>query len=173
MKKVLIVEGKNDCARVKQLFPELDVLTTNGSEVSEEFLGLIKMLSVDHEVILLLDPDYQGEAIRRKITAVCPNASHAFVPREEAISKNGKKIGVEHVDLNVLKESLEKIVKVNKQENICFQDLYDLGLIGTKGSKIKRDKLCKALNIGHVNGKQLVNRLNLFNLTLEQIKEII
>jgi ribonuclease M5 len=173
MKKVLIVEGKNDCARIKQIFPELHILTTNGSEVSEEFLRLVKKLSADHEIILLLDPDYQGESIRKKITAVCPNASHAFVHRDQAVSKNGKKIGVEHVDLEILKASLERIVQGNMQRNICFQDLYDLGLIGAKGSKIKRDRLCDVLNIGRVNGKQLVNRLNLFNITLDQIKEII
>ena len=173
MKKVLVVEGKNDYSRINQIFPELDVLITNGSEVSEKFLKLIQKLSNDHEIILMLDPDQPGETIRKKITNVCPQAGHIFVKQSDAISKNKQKVGIEHVDLQILKKSLENIIHGNYQNNFTFQDLYDLGLIGKKESKIKRKQLCETLNIGYVNGKQLVNRLNLFNFTKEEIKEII
>jgi ribonuclease M5 len=171
MEKVLVVEGKNDCARIKQIFPDLPILITNGSDVNDSFLDLIKKLSVDHEIILFLDPDYSGEYIRRKITAVCPNASHLFVNKKDAISRNRKKVGVEHVRLDLLKEILSHTVKSDYHENIHFQDLYELGLIGDKESRSKREKLCRGLKIGYVNGKQLAERLNLFNITLDEVKK--
>lgn len=169
-KKVLVVEGKNDYKRIKQIYPKLPILITNGSAVSEEFLEIVRRLSVDHEIILLLDPDYSGEYIRKKIQQVCPNASHVFINKQDAISKNKKKLGVEHVSLDILRDALQGIVKSDYHNNIKINDLFDLGLIGGKDSKIKREKLCHDLKIGYVNGKQLVNRLNLFNITLEEVK---
>lgn len=171
MEKVLIVEGKNDYTRIKQIFPNLQILITNGSEVSNDFLELVKKLSKDKEIILLLDPDYSGEYIRKKIQSVCPNVHHAFVNRKDAISKNKRKIGVEHVDLDILKKSLQNILSSDYHNNVTYKDLFNLGLIGEKESRKKREKLCNDLQIGYVNGKQLVNRLNLFNITLNEIKE--
>lgn len=169
-KKVLVVEGKNDYKRIKQIYPQLPILITNGSAVSEEFLEIIQRLSSDHEIILLLDPDYSGEYIRKKIQHACPEASHVFVNKQDTISKNRKKLGVEHVSLDILKEALKDVVKSDYHHNITINNLYDLGLIGGKESKIKREKLCHDLKIGYVNGKQLANRLNLFNITLEEVK---
>lgn len=170
-KKVVIVEGKNDQQRVKNLLPGCMVLITNGSAISDEFLNLVKELSKDSEIICLLDPDYNGEVIRKKIVNVCPDASHIFVKKQDAISKNKKKLGVEHVSLNKLKIALQDIKQYNYNKNSTIQDLYDLGLAGLDNSKILRNKLCDNLGIGYVNAKQLVERLNMFNYTLEDIKE--
>ena len=62
--EVLVVEGKNDKARILAIFPHLNVITTNGSEISGETLDMIEELSKKYEVILFLDPDYPGERIR-------------------------------------------------------------------------------------------------------------
>ena len=43
--EVLVVEGKNDKARLLAIFPDLNVITTNGSEISFETLEMIKELS--------------------------------------------------------------------------------------------------------------------------------
>ena len=172
-RKVIIVEGKNDQHRVKKLLPDIPVLTTNGSAVSKDFLELVKELGKEAEIILLLDPDYNGEAIRKKIVNVCPNASHIFVKKEQAISKNKKKLGVEHVPLDMLAMALQEIKQSKYKNNITIQDLYELGLAGKDNSKYLRQKLCDKLSIGYVNAKQLVERLNLFNYTLDYIKEIL
>lgn len=171
--KIIIVEGKNDLQRIKYILPDVAVLTTNGIEVSEDFLSLVKKLSVDNEIILFLDPDYSGEKIRRKIMNVCPDASHIFVDKNLAISKNKKKIGVEHLELQVLKDALKNVKVAKYSKNITIQDLYELDLAGSNNSKDKRHMLCKKLNIGYTNAKQLVERLNLFNYTVEEIKEML
>ena len=38
-------------------------------------------------------------------------------------------------------------------------------------SKEKRIALCEKLNISYSNGKQLLKRLNMFGVTLEEIKK--
>ena len=42
--KVYVVEGKNDYSKLKQLYPEMFILTTNGSEILDSTLdALIKL----------------------------------------------------------------------------------------------------------------------------------
>lgn len=170
-RKVIIVEGKNDMHRVKQVLPDAYVLITNGSAISEEFLKLVEDLSRESEIVLVLDPDYSGEVIRKKITSVVPNASHIFFNKKDAISKTKRKVGVEHVTLNKLRIALKDVKQYNYSKNITIQDIFDLGLAGEENSKSKRLGLCEKLGIGYVNAKQLVERLNMFGYKLEDIKD--
>ena len=41
---VIIVEGRDDTKRLKQFFPGIETIETNGSEVSEQTLAEIKKL---------------------------------------------------------------------------------------------------------------------------------
>ena len=69
-----------------------------------------------NEIIIFTDSDSQGEAIRRRITAIVPNAKQAFLRKKDAISKNKKKVGIEHADADCIKESLENLYTFNFQE---------------------------------------------------------
>ncbi|MDK7326318.1 ribonuclease M5, partial [Lactobacillus mulieris] len=42
---VVVVEGKDDTARLKQFFPGIETIETNGSAVSTETLALIKKVA--------------------------------------------------------------------------------------------------------------------------------
>lgn len=171
----MIVEGKNDYSRIKQIYPNIPILITNGSAVSDLFLEDVKKLSVTNEMILFLDPDYPGEKIRKKLMEVIPNATHVFVNKKDAISKNKKKVGVEHVSTEILKEVLEcsRVASqdVAYEHEITMHDLIDLGLVGEECSKNVRIKLCEELNIGYTNSKQLVKRLNMFHITKKEMLE--
>lgn len=58
-------------------------------------------------------------------------------------------------------------IKINKNtNNISYIELYELGFMT---SKQKRIKLCEKLGISYCNGKQLVKRLNMFGITMEEI----
>jgi ribonuclease M5 len=60
-------------------------------------------------------------------------------------------------------------IKVNKRnKTITYLDLYNLGYME---SREKRKKICDILNISYCNGKQLLKRLNMFGITLEEIKQ--
>ena len=77
--EVLVVEGKNDKSRILAIFPHLQVITTNGSEISEETLRMIEELSKNHQIILFLDPDFPGERIRNIILNRVPNCQNVFI----------------------------------------------------------------------------------------------
>lgn len=91
MKPVFVVEGKSDVQRL-QNYIDADFVICNGSALDEETLKYIKQLSLDREVIVLTDPDYPGEKIRKTISDYVPNVKHAFVNR--SLASNGKKLGV-------------------------------------------------------------------------------
>ena len=97
--EVVVVEGKNDKARILAVFPNLEVITTNGSEISEETLDLIYELSKSNKIILFLDPDYPGERIRKIILNRVPNCYNVFIKKSKAIDERKHKVGVERASL--------------------------------------------------------------------------
>ena len=172
--EVLVVEGKNDKAKILQIFPNLEVVTTNGSEISEETLDMIEELSKNNKIILFLDPDYPGERIRNKILERVPNCENVFIEKKKAIDHIKHKVGVEHATAIDLKEALEhRISYRNSVNNLTTTDLYELGLLGTSDSNIKRAYLAMKLHIGNPNGKTLLKRLNFMQMTKEKVREIL
>lgn len=171
MQEIIVVEGKNDLALLKKINPNFNVYTTNGSAVLEH-LDTLKSLSKNNKLILLLDPDNQGERIRKIIDQNIPNCSHIFVPKKYCICNKKHKVGIEHMDINILKEYLKNIL-VYKDNKINLNDLFDLKLSGYNDSKKRRLYLDEKLNIGITNTKTLLARLKLFNYNKEDLKKIL
>lgn len=165
---VIVVEGKNDASKIKSIFPEVDIIITNGSEINKQTIESIVKASNNDTVVLCLDPDGPGEKIRRKILEYTDNVCQVFAKKCKAISNNKKKVGIEHMSKDDILEMFNDI-KVNKRtETITYLDLYNLGYMESRN---KRQKLCDILNISYCNGKQLLKRLNMFGITLEEIKK--
>ena len=174
MKNIIVVEGYHDEVKIKAVYPNLDVVVTNGSEISKETLNLIKKLSEDNEIVIFTDPDYPGERIRKKILEVAPNAKQLFLRKKDCISYNNKKVGIEHASKELIKEALDSILIVNKNENyLDMNDLFDLGLIGSNNSAIIREKLADYLNLGKPNGKTILKRLNILGLKKDEVEALI
>jgi ribonuclease M5 len=173
--EVVVVEGYHDLAKLKAIFEKIDVYITNGSEVSIETLKELKILNEKRGLILLLDPDYQGERIRRIINDYVGDTKHAFLPKKECISKNKKKVGIEHANKDVIIKGLTSFYTSSKTITnlIEYKDLYRLKLIGNPSSKALRKILGEELGIGLNNGKTLFKKLNMFNINLSQISEIL
>ncbi|MDY0210302.1 MAG: ribonuclease M5 [Acholeplasma sp.] len=171
MSKIYVVEGRHDYNRLKEIDSELNILMTNGAAITEAFLEQLEQLSLNNEIILLLDADNAGERLRRIITNRLPSCKHIFINKENSTSYNGKKVGIEHVNREFLKASLDLVKEPLNQSDLTFDFLLDLGLIGDKTSKIKRLKLCEYLSIGYVNGKNLLPRLTLFGYKQKDILE--
>ena len=172
--EVLVVEGKNDKARILAIFPNLQIITTNGSEISEETLDMIEKLSKNNKIILFLDPDYPGERIRRKILERVPDCENVYINKQKAIDERKHKVGVEHASIEDIKDALShRISFSNKVNNLDISDLYNLGLMGQTDSSIKRHYLSEKLHIGSPNGKTLLNRLNFLQMTYEEVEEIL
>ena len=168
---ILVVEGKNDYSRIKQIYPNLDILITGGSAISEKFLSDLKELAKTNKIVVFTDPDFPGEKIRKTIQEHVPNSEHVFINKQKAISRNNKKVGVEHASKNDIISALEHVHSSKASSDITFDFLYDLNLIGDNKSKEKRLYLCDKLNIGYVNAKQLEKRLVLFGFTKKDILE--
>ncbi|MCR5308229.1 MAG: ribonuclease M5 [bacterium] len=168
--EVVVVEGMHDLERLKKIYPSLDVLITNGSEI-DKYLPTIIEASKKREIILFLDPDYPGERIRKILQSHIPNAKNAFLKKDLAISKNKRKVGIEHAKENDIIEALERCLSVVENNDlITIKDLYNLGLIGEENSSKLRDEICQKLNLGHTNAKTFLNRINMFGITVEQIE---
>ena len=112
---VVVVEGKDDTIRLKQFFPGIETIETNGSDVPETVLTQLRELATKREIIVLTDPDLNGERIRRLVTAAVPTAKQAFISRKEGEpQKKGSSLGVEHASKEALAKALSDLHE-NKQ----------------------------------------------------------
>ena len=171
MSSVIVVEGIHDEMKIKSVYPNANVVITNGSEISKITLDLIKKLSETNEIIIFTDPDSPGEAIRKRITEVVPNSKQAFLRKKDAISKNKKKVGIEHATKEIIMDSLENVYTFTESNNnITMSDLFNLGLNGSPKSQILRDKISEHLNIGKPNAKTFLKRINLIQISFEELR---
>ena len=172
--EIVVVEGEHDKARLLSIYPDLEVIITNGSEVSQQTIDLLKELSKTNKIILFLDPDYPGERIRHILENNIDNIAHAFLDKKKAISHNRKKVGIEHAEKEDIINSLNNLL-TNKNEigSLKMNDLYELGLVGLASSKEKRELLATKYPIGHTNGKTLLKRLNYLNITKKELEDIL
>lgn len=168
--KVYVVEGRNDATRLKQVFKDIKVLSVNGSSVDKDVLKLLERIKNEYEIVLVTDPDYPGEKIRKTISNKIGNVSHIFVEQKQARNKNNTKIGIEHMSDEDLINTFKYKIKNNTiKSDITIDTLYNQQLIGHTNSKAKRKYLSDKLNIGHVNGKTLLERLNMIGLSKKEL----
>lgn len=144
---------------------DAEVIATNGFMIKKELLDTLKQLQERRGLIILTDPDYAGEQIRRKISKEIHGCKHAFLPQDKAMKKND--IGVENANREDIIEAINKARPVEEKRVDLFTEDHMLkhGLSGGKGSREKRDILGHILGIGYGNSKQFLNRLNSFKIS--------
>ncbi len=171
IKEVIVVEGSHDTATLKKYF-DCETIETHGLGLDQETLDLIKEINEKRGIIILSDPDAPGNKIRNMINEAIPNAKNAFVLKEDA--KSSKKVGIEHATKEVLEEALNNLITYeNKENKLNMNDMYELGLVGQKNSKVKRYCLAKKAHIGVASAKTTLKRLNYLNISKEEIEEIL
>ncbi len=175
VKEIIVVEGKDDTAKLKQAL-DVDTIETNGSAINKDILAQIAHAKNKRGVIVFTDPDYPGQRIRQIIDQHVPGCKHAFLTKAEAvpIKKQSKSLGIEHASLDVLREALGQVYELtaNGETEITKSDLLRFGLIGGHGSKDRRQKLGEQLRIGHINGKQLLKRLQMFQIGKDEFEQV-
>ena len=172
-KEVIVVEGRDDTRRLKEIFPDIETIETNGSAIDKPTLERIKILNETRGVIVFTDPDFPGNKIRQAVTEVVPECKHAYLKKQDAIAKNGSGVGVEHASNEAIKAALENLLTASKTivEEIEMQFLIENQLIGHANSSSLREHISDVLGIGYVNGKQLQKRLMMFGISKEQVIE--
>ncbi len=169
IKEVIVVEGRDDISAVKAAV-DAEIIQTNGFAIRKK--GNIEKLRVAYEnkgIIVLTDPDFVGEELRKYILKFFPEAKQAYISRKEG-SKDGD-IGVENATPEAIIKALEnaKCEVVQESEAIFTMDiLIDYKLSGAVESKELREKLGTELRIGYSNAKQLLSKLNRYGITMEQ-----
>ena len=93
-KEVIVVEGRDDTRRLKEVYPEIETLETNGSAINEKILEQITTLQMSRGIIVFTDPDFPGNKIRQTVMQAVPNCKHAYLQKVDAIAKNGSGVGV-------------------------------------------------------------------------------
>lgn len=174
IKEVIVVEGKDDTARIK-LAVDADTIETNGSAINQKTLQQIKLAKEKRGVIIFTDPDYPGERIRHIIDQAVPGCKHAFLTKDNARAKHpkNKSLGIEHASVEAIQQALQDVYELAelKQSEIKQEDLLFHQLIGGPSASKKRERLGELLQIGHTNGKQLLKRLTMFQITKAQFEE--
>ncbi len=172
---VVVVEGRDDTKRLKQFFPGIETIETNGSEVSEQTLSEIQKLSKTREIIIFTDPDYNGERIRRLVSQAAPSAKQAFITRKEGEpTRRGNSLGVEHASKEALVRALSDLHEIQPIKSDITKEKYNaLGLAVSPEARLLREKVGIKLGIGYGNSKQFFKRLKMFGITYEELKRAV
>lgn len=170
LRETIVVEGKNDVAAVRRAV-DADIIITSGFGINKDILERIRTAQEKNGVIVLTDPDFMGEKIRKIISDRVKGVRHAFLPKEEAESEGD--IGVE----NARPESILKALSMAKfeleevQNTFTRSDLIYYGLTGSDNAAELRSRLGSALGIGYGNSKQFINRLNKYGISRDELEK--
>ena len=178
--QAVVVEGRDDVRAVSEACEAL-IIPTHGFGISRETWNLIEKAYEEKGLILLLDPDYAGEGIRKKISEKFPNAVQAYLDRGDATA--GSDIGVENARPEAIAEALVKAMKrssvsagkidADKKQYADMKDLTELGLSGGEGSSEKRARVCKELGIGYGNAFAMIKKLKGFGIDRDELREAV
>ena len=172
IREVIVVEGKDDEAAVKRSV-DAQVLITHGFGISGKTWKMIEEAYHRCGIIILTDPDYAGENIRRKLAERFPEAKHAFISREAGTRDDD--IGVENASPEAIRRALEKVrtERETGEKPFSMADMVALGLSAGEGAAERRSRLGEILGIGYANTKTFLNRLNHYGVTEEELAEAI
>ncbi|RIU93266.1 ribonuclease M5 [Oceanobacillus picturae] len=174
IKEVIVVEGRDDTAKISQAV-NADTIETNGSAINSETIEQIRHAQEKRGIIIFTDPDYPGERIRHIVNQAVPGCKHAFLTPDQARANSIRRrsLGIEHASLDAIQKALADVYELKEveQSDITKEDLVQEGLIGGAGASNRRKRLGELLQIGHTNGKQLLKRLTMFQITKAQFEE--
>lgn len=169
---VIVVEGAGD---VRKLITAVkaEYIITKGYEVSRETVSYLSKVSEFRRIILLLDDDEAGRKIRNKLSLSLPSAVNLYIKNDQA-GRNNKR-GVAETTLSLLEKELLKTVTLDGgiKETLSMIDLYELGLTGRRDSAINRKTVTDHYELGNLNAKTLLSRLNGLQVGKEEIKSIL
>lgn len=168
--EVIVVEGKNDVARVSRAV-DAYVVSVSGQGINKETIAFLKELNKKRGLIVLMDPDTPGEKIRAIITEQIPDVKHAFIKKELALKDDD--VGIENASVKAIQASLAGLISpTDKVGAITLDDLIRHKLVFSKKSSTLRKTLTDYLNIGKCNGKTLLKRLNMLNMEKDKFEKI-
>lgn len=178
--RAIVVEGRDDVAAVSEACEAL-IIPTHGFGITAETWKLIEKAYKEKGLIILTDPDFSGEEIRRKLSARFPDSIQAYIAKADALL--GDDIGVENAKPEIIAEAIETALKLDanakqadeRETSVKWQmsDLVEYGLSGYEGSAELRERLCAKLGIGNGNSKALIKKFEHWNIGREELEQAI
>lgn len=174
IKEVIIVEGKDDVSALRRAV-DADILITSGLGLSKKKISEIKALAQRQGIIIFTDPDFPGGKIRHILKDQIPECKHAYITKEEGRCPKTGKLGVEYAQPEAILRALASAKAEHRSQALTYSlaDLVHWGLSGGPGSSQLRGRLCDHLSIGHTNGKQLVQKLNSYQIPRNDIDDFL
>lgn len=172
IKEVIVVEGRDDVTAVKRAV-DAEVIAVGGFGINSKVIAKIKEAQKRQGVIVLTDPDFAGEKIRKIISKRVEGIKHGYISREEG-TKEGD-IGVENASPQAIIEALNKArcETKEKREEFKMEHMFFYKLTGNEVASQRRAKLGKLLGIGYGNTAAFLSRLNNFGISKEEFVQAI
>lgn len=167
IKEVIVVEGRDDVTAVKQAI-DAEMIAVGGFGINQKVIEKIKEAQKRCGVIVLTDPDFAGDKIRRIIAKRVKGIKHAYISRADGTKDDN--IGVENASPEVIIEALNKAKCEigEKREYFNIDDMIFFKLTADPTSKKRRQELGKILGIGYANSAAFINKLNNYGITREE-----
>ncbi len=164
----LIVEGNGDKAYLSS-FIDGEIVVLDGYNLKEDTIGYIKELAKKQTPLIMTDPDDAGKKIAQKLGKIIENAVIIDVKLEQR--GNYKKTGIAECSKETILISLHNYLKedVSKNNTITFNWLYNVLNTYNLGINIIQERY----NIGQINNKQTIKRLNALGVSKEDIIKFI
>ena len=162
IKEAIVVEGRDDTAALRKVTDAL-IIETHGFGIKRETWELLEKAYREKGLIILTDPDFSGEEIRRRLTERFPESRHSYMPRAKAL-KNGD-IGVENASPEDIAKVLAKVCTPSHETTytkFTQRDMDEAGLAGGAESRGKRQQVGEILGIGYGNSGTFIKKLNSF-----------
>lgn len=175
IKEVIVVEGKDDTKQIAKAV-EADTFETNGSALSSDDIQQLKQLQERRGLIVFTDPDFNGERVRKMISRAIPGVKHAFIRRDQGVPHVAHgSLGVEHATPAVIRAALENLYTEEEVTAPTYQraDLVHADLVSGASARQRRERLGQLLGIGYGNGKQMLQRLNVFRVPRDQFERAV
>lgn len=169
IREIIVVEGRDDITAVRRAV-DAEVVATGGYAYGKRLLKVLRTAEKNRGIIILTDPDFMGERIRRDLAKLFPRAKHAFLPRDLAI--RGEDIGVENASPEAIRAALEKAkaTEEKREEEFSTKDLLAHNLLMGEEATKRRRIVGRRLGLGEANGKQFLKRLNHFGISREDFE---
>ncbi|MEL6344455.1 MAG: ribonuclease M5 [Myxococcota bacterium] len=169
IREVIVVEGKSDVSAVRRAV-DAEIVCTNGFSLDPRAITRIRAAQRRCGVIILTDPDTAGEQIRRRLVSLIGDrCKHARLQQADCTRPDGN-IGVENASPDAIRDALERArpEKIPPRRQFKNVDLVRHGLTGTKNASHRRARLGELLGIGDNNARQLLRRLNHYDISRDE-----
>ena len=118
---------------------DAEIIAVGGFGINAKVIDRIKEAQKRKGVIVLTDPDFAGEKIRRIISKRVKGIKHAYIAQEDGL-KDGD-IGVENASPEVIIKALEcaKVTLEEKKNVFDMQDMFYFKLTGDANKERRMD----------------------------------